>query len=198
MRQILSSNMKAWKTLFIILMLGPGVPVLRSQDNAKQSNAVNECEPKMSQSDCDRKIQRDLASAISANAKSCSFEPDWRPTHIKDSILHVSKVTDTRILAVIDGQNYVLQADDSRNSDCREVTGRDCSQWKPETGMNYPTVIVNNPKYFNNCLHKDLPARREVCVSFSRKKQGALPLASPTPQSLRLAIAFRQLIEWGR
>ena len=183
MWQALSSNMTPLKPLLITFIVGAILPICRGQDDAKRAAPMNECAPKMSESECDRKIQRDLASAIRSKAKECSFEPDWRPTNLKDSTLHVSGIDRTTILVAIDGKNYTLQADDYRNSACQEMAARDCSRWKPEVGMDYSAVITNKPKYLNDCLHKELPAKREVCIGFGKMKQETLPHGvSRTPE----------------
>jgi hypothetical protein len=129
----------------------------------------------MSESECDRKTQRDLASAISNNTKACHFEPDWRPTNIKERTLHVSDVNRTIIVIAIEGKNYTLLADDYRNSACRDFWGRDCSPWKPEVDRNYPATVINEPRYVNVCLQRVLPAKREVCIGFGKMKQETLP-----------------------
>jgi hypothetical protein len=141
-------------------------PKPKSEDNAKQAAAMNECDPEMSESQCDRKIQRDLATAIRENPKECSFEPDWRPTHSRDTTLHVTGANGAMIIIAIEGKTYTL-----RNSECH---GRDCSRWKPQVGMDYSVAIIDRPKYVNNCLHKELPARRQVWIGFGKIKQKTL------------------------
>lgn len=171
MLQALNSNMTALKPLFIALIVGAILPVCRGQDNAKQATAMNECDPKMSESECDRKIQRDLALAIRTNANECHFEPDWRPTNLKESTLHVSKINREAVAVAVDGKNYTLQIGDYRDSVCQEKAGHGCSRWMPVVGMDYYAVITNKSKYFNGCLHKELPAQREVCIGFGKMKQ---------------------------
>jgi hypothetical protein len=133
----------------------------------KQATQMAECDAKMSESECDRKIQQDLASAIRENPKECSFEPDWRPTHVRYRTLHVNEVNGATMAIAIDGKAYTL-----RNSACQ---GHDCSRWKPEVGMGYSATIIDRPKYINPCLHRELPARRELWIDFGKMKQETLP-----------------------
>jgi hypothetical protein len=136
---------------------------------------MSKCDTKMSEIECDRKIQHDLASAIRKNPKDCSFEPDWRPTNSRDHTLHVSEANGNGIVIVIDGKTYTLH-----NSACQ---GRDCSRWKPEVGMDYPATIIDRPKYLNTCLRRELPARRRVRIGFGKMKQETLPYGvSHTPE----------------
>jgi hypothetical protein len=148
------------------------------EDNVSQAAAISECGPGMSQSECDRKIERDLGSAIRNKAKGCRFEPDWRPTNLKERTLHLSEVDGSTIVIALDGHSYVL-----RESACEDRKGQSCSQWKPEVGADYHATITDRPEYLNDCLHRVLPAEREVCIGFGKEKQETLAYGvSRTPE----------------
>jgi len=169
--------------LCITLIVAVMLPVCRGQDNTKRIAAMDECGSEMTESECDSKIQRDLASAIHKGKEGCSFEPDWRPTHLAERTLSVSEVNGTTTVIAIDGKNYTLQIGDYRNSACQEQRGRDCSRWKPELGKEYPVTIIDRPRYLNTCLNRELPAKRTLCIGFGQIKQETLPYGvSRTPQ----------------
>jgi hypothetical protein len=141
--------------------------VSTGEDNANQAAAINECTPNMSESECDRKIERDLALAVRNKTKGCLFEPTWRPTHFAEATIHVSEVNDSTIFILIGEKHYAF-----RNSACQDQGGNSsCSQWKPKVGMDYHGSVTDQPEYLNDCLHRVLPARRDVCIDFGKTKQ---------------------------
>lgn len=106
-------------------------------------------------------------------AAACRFEPDWRPTNVHDGTLQVSDVNRTIATVAIDGTHYTLE-----NSACE---GRDCSRWTPKVDAYYPATITDELKYTPSCLktpagwvendlHKELPAKRKLCISFGKMK----------------------------
>ena len=118
----------------------------------------------------------------------CLFEPDWRPTNFHDGTLQVSEVNRTIVTVAIDGTHYTL--------DERACEGRDCSRWTPEVGAYYPATITDEPKYTPGCLktpagwaendlHKELPAKRTLCIGFGKMKLEKFQFGS-------LALAARQ------
>lgn len=137
---------------------------------------MNECTSAMSESDCDSKIERDLALAIRNKGKECLFEPDWRPTHVwGDQSGHLSEVHSSASIIAIGGRHFTLQ-----NSACQ---GQFCSRWKPEVGKDYFVEITDQPEYLNSCLHRVLPAKFDVCVDFGKMTQETLPYGvSRTPE----------------
>jgi hypothetical protein len=149
--------------------------------HVKEAAALNECDPKMSESECNRKIEHDLDSTISSAVKNgqrkCTFEPTWRPTHSKETTLQVSEFdpTTTTIVVVVDGIKYTLRVGDYRYSVCQELGGRNCPRWKPEVGVDHYAMITNEPTYINDCLHRVLPAKRKVCIGFGKIKQETHP-----------------------
>lgn len=143
----------------------------RGQEVTSESAAPNECSPEMSESECEDKIERDLASAIRNNPSECTFEPDWRPTHLSEHTLRVMKVNHTLVLVVIAGKNYNLEADSLGDDNCQEKQGHNCPRWTPETGRVYLATIIDRPEYLNDCLHRMLPARRTLCVGFGKIKK---------------------------
>jgi len=154
-----------------------------SCSNAKQIAPRDECDQQMSESECDQKIKRDLASAIRDNPKACSFEPTWRPTNIRDSTLHVSKADRAIVIVLIDGKSYALQPAYYRYSVCQGSAGRGCPRWNPEVGKDYPVTITNSPEYLNGCLERMLPARREMCIGFGKINYETHPYGtSRTPE----------------
>jgi hypothetical protein len=140
------------------------------EENVSQAAAINECDPGISQGECDRKIQRDLDSAIRSKLKGCQFEPDWRPTHLAERTLHLSEVNGSTIVIAIDGRSLALQ-----NRACEDRRDQSCSQWKPEAGTDYDATITDRPEFLNGCLHRVLPAEREVCIGFDKIKEEKLP-----------------------
>lgn len=148
------------------------------EENVSQAAVINECDPRISQRECERKIQRDLGSAIRSKAKGCQFEPDWRLTHLAERTLHLSEVNGSTIVIVIDGRSYALQ-----NSACEDRGNQSCSQWKPEAGRDYDATVTDRPEFLNGCLHRVLPAEREVCIGFGKIKEERLPYGfSRTPK----------------
>ena len=144
--------------------------------HANQAAAMNECTSTLSESDCDSKIERDLALAIRNKHKGCLFEPDWRPTNVwGDQTGHLSEVYSSASIIAIGGRRFTLQ-----KSACQ---GQFCSGWKPEVGKDYLVEITDQPEYLNSCLHRILPAKFDVCVDFGRMTQETLPYGvSRTPE----------------
>src|ERR1700736_1967274 len=92
--------------------------------------ALDECDSKMTESACDSKIRHDLAIAIRNNPKECLFEPDWRPTSLKESALHVSKVDSATVQTVIEGKQYSLNLEGYHDDTCRNSERSQCPHWR--------------------------------------------------------------------
>jgi hypothetical protein len=153
--------------------------VLRNSSNwyvPKAPSSINECTPEMSESECDNKIESDLAFAVRNKKEGCLFEPKWRPTNLSGSrTIHLDAVYESSFVVAIDGKEYILQ-----NNDCE---GQSCSRWKPEVGRDYYAEITDQPKYLNTCLHRILPARRVVCIGFGKMTEETFPYGvSRTPE----------------
>jgi len=136
---------------------------------------LDECDSKMTESACDSKIRHDLAIAIRNNPKECLFEPDWRPTSLKESALHVSKVDSATVQTVIEGKQYSLNLEGYHDDTCRNSERSRCPYWRPKAGQDYPATVRDQPTYLNSCLHKLLRAKREVCVGFGKLKEEVFP-----------------------
>jgi hypothetical protein len=132
----------------------------------EQATQRNECDAKMSESECDRKIQRDLASAIRENPKECSFEPDWRPTHVRYRTLHVNEVNGSTMVIAIDGKAYTL-----RNSACE---GHDCSRWKPQVGYGQLARLIMRANFVAQPLRTN-----RLCSSQRRTRARSSPRGQP-------------------
>jgi hypothetical protein len=104
-------------------------------------------------------------------APPCVFEPDWRPTHLHESTVEISKVTLDRVIVAVDSSQYAL-------SEAKCNSGA-CKSWKPKEGGYYPATIVDKPAYVPTCLkvgtqweenrmHAALTASRALCVGFGK------------------------------
>jgi hypothetical protein len=139
--------------------------------SGRDSTRLYECDANMSDSACAQKTQADLASAI----RNCHFEPDWRPSHLEESNLHVDKVDGMNVAISIEGKHYSLQNGSDSESGCRDVGGKSCSPWKPEGGNSYPATVTVEPEYLNSCLHRVLRAERDVCIGFGKITEKQYP-----------------------
>jgi hypothetical protein len=124
-----------------------------------------------------------IVIGVAQDNRACLFEPDWRPTNVRWTTIHVNKITRTMITVAIDGKAYTLS-----RAACR---GRDCSRWTPEVGAEYPVSTTNKPKYVPPCLtssqgwqpnvlHKELPANRTM--SLQSLKAGSKLDTKPSDQ----------------
>src|SRR5260370_13322109 len=174
-------SMKVLRTLsFVFFLLSIALPPATAQSttaaDANQTAAMNECTSMMSESECDSKIERDLALAVRNKVKGCLFEPDLRPTNVRGHQTgHLSEVRSSAIVIAVEEKHFTLQT-----SACQ---GRFCTKWKPEVGKDYFVEITHQPEYLNSCLHLVLPAKLDVCVDFGRMAQETLPYGvSYTPE----------------
>lgn len=111
--------------LVAVLVLAT-LPFSQGDDTRKQTATTNECDIKMRESECDSKIERDRALAIRQEKTACSFEPDWRPTHIRERTLHVKEVNGPTLIIAIDGEHYTLHAGHYCNNACKDLQGCNC------------------------------------------------------------------------
>jgi hypothetical protein len=154
--------------LFMLLAFAPPPSMTQSitAAHANQTAPVNECTSEMSVSECDSKIERDLASTVRNKEEGCLYEPTWRPTDVWGyQTGHLIEVHSSTIVIAIEGEHFTLQ-----NNDC----AGDCSRWKPEVGKDYSVWVTAQPEYLNSCLHRVLPARFDVSVDFGRMTQKTL------------------------
>lgn len=108
---------------FLSIALPPAMTQSTTAAHANQTAPVNECTSKMSVSECDSMIERDLASAVRNKEEGCLYEPTWRPTDVwGHQTGHLMEVHSSTIVIAIGGEHFALQ-----NNDC---VG-DCSRWKP-------------------------------------------------------------------
>jgi len=162
---------------FLSISLPPAMAQSTTAVHANQTAPVNECTSKMSVSECDSKIERDLASAVRNKEEGCLFEPDWRPTNVwGHQTGHLSAAVPSSAIVIAIGEKHFTL----HTNACQ---GQFCSRWKPEVGKDYFVEITHQPEYLNSCLHRVLPARFDVCVDFGRMKQETLPYGvSYTPE----------------
>jgi hypothetical protein len=110
-------------------------------------------------------------SQINKTYVSCTFEPDWRPTHIYDATVHVVEVGGSTVTVGINGARYRIHA--------KGCKGNGCSIWSLQEVSYYPGRITDQPRYTPECLrngeawienrHKvELPATRKLCVGFGK------------------------------
>lgn len=163
---VLRRRIRVCRIVFCCLLM-PWMVLATPSTDLNAQTGTNECSSQMSAGECDRKTQHDLDLAVRNKTQGCLFEPDWRPTNITQSPLHLSEVTASTLAVTIDGKNYALQ-----NSVCEDQGGlRLCSLWKPEAGKDYWGEITERPAYLNDCLHRVLRAEGEICIGFGRIKQ---------------------------
>ncbi len=136
---------------------------------------LKECDSKMTAKACDDKIRHDLAVAIHNNSSECRFEPDWRPSSVKEVTLYIAKLDGPVVGISIGGEQHTLVVADTDELACRDHWGKQCSHWLPKTGKSYPADLVTKSTYLNSCLNRVLPARRHVCIGFGKVKEEKLP-----------------------
>jgi hypothetical protein len=137
-----------------------------SQQSHSQPTPMDECGPTMNEGECDRQTEHDLMERVQRKDEKCLFEPDWRPTNLRDRTLHVIGISPGEFSFTVDGKSYRY---------AKTACGGDCSHWNPEVGKDYLSTITNQSKYLNGCLQRYLPARRYVCISFGKLKREKLP-----------------------
>jgi len=114
---------------------------------------------------------------------ACLFEPDWRPTHLYDSTLHVNKINSHSVDITIAISQYVSPGKNYKNYTLENSACQgDCSRWMPKVRADYPTTVSEQVRYAPSCLktpagwvenvqHKELPPSRTVRIGFGKMKE---------------------------